>query len=90
MRGARNHGPMNETMTSHTTCTTTHAQYYNMICEDFRNINLYDNPESSLAGARKAIRDYRKAYPAGTTKFRILIESMQRTQVDIDYPLTVH
>ncbi len=67
-----------------------HAQYWSEIAESYLNINLYDLPESSMAAARKAIEGYRKRYPAGTTDFRILIESVQRTQVDIDYPLTVH
>jgi hypothetical protein len=68
--------------------TNIHAQYWSGIAEAFLNINIYDKPEPTVAAARKAIRGYRKAYPAGTgtTEFRILIESMQRTTIDVDYP----
>ena len=70
--------------------TNIHAQRWSTTAERYLNINIYDNPESSMAAGRRAIEGYRKQYPAGTTEFRILIESMQRTQVDIEYPLTVH
>ena len=81
---------MIETTGDFTAHTNIHAQYWSEIAESYLNINLYDLPESSMAAARKAIEGYRKRYPAGTTDFRILIESVQRTQVDIEYPLTVH
>ena len=81
---------MIETAGDPTGYTVIHAQYWSEIAESYLNINLYDLPESSMAAARKTIEGYRKRYPAGTTDFRILIESMQRTQLDIDYPLTVH
>ena len=81
---------MIETAGDPTGYTVIHAQHWSAMAECYLNINLYDLPESSMAAARKAIEGYRKRYPAGTTDFRILIESVQRTQVDIDYPLTVH
>ena len=81
---------MIETATVQPGYTNIHAQYWSNAAERYLNINIYDRPEPSMAAARRAIEGYRKQYPAGTTEFRILIESMQRTQVDIEYPLTVH
>jgi hypothetical protein len=77
---------MIDTATNTSAYTVIHAQHWGGIAEAFLNINIYDKPEPTMAAARKAIKDYRKRYPAGTTEFRILVESMQRTTINVDYP----
>ena len=78
--------PPTETVSETSNCTVIHAQYWSVIAATFVNINIYDLPEPGMAAARRAIKNYRKGYPAGTTEFRIMVESVRRKTIDIDYP----